>query len=113
MKGYKLFQGYLWHPQAEPLELADWLPEVLDTPRGMEGPVHLLWGAIRPPFSFFDNGMPTATQTFYQLTLLVRTSLKPEMLKPLTTWLDTELSPSLEALPKGVGWLLLEDLREA
>ncbi|EIA40060.1 hypothetical protein RLTM_02100 [Thermus parvatiensis] len=63
------------------------------------------------PTPFFEDGTPTHTQRFYQLTLLVLTEKPPEALKPLAEEAAKALGEVLEGLPPGVGWLLLEDLR--
>ncbi len=62
--------------------------------------------------TFFEDGTPTETQQFYQVTLLVRTEQEPQDLKPLALWVSQALKPYLEATPKEVGWQLLEDLRQ-
>lgn len=111
MRGVKLFQGYLWHPKALEFDPKQALPARLG--EGLEdGPVHLLIDPVRPPFAFFQDGTPTEGQAFYQLTLLVRTEKTPPQLKPLTRPVSEELDPYLQATPQGVGWMLLEDLRE-
>ena len=67
---------------------------------------------VRPPVAFFADGTPTAGQTFYQFTALIKSDLSPLELKPWVVELQAELEPLLNALPPGFGWLLLEDLRE-
>jgi hypothetical protein len=104
----RLLQGYLWVPR----EL-DWDP-VLELPPalaldGVEAA--LLVDPIAPPFAFFDDGTPTATQRFYQVTALVLTERDARELHPWAAELEARLGPLLEATPAGVGWWLFEDLR--
>lgn len=75
------------------------------------GDVHVLIDPIRPPMSFFEDGTPTETQQFYQLTVLMLSEQEPAQLKPLTQAISQELNPLLYATPKSVGWQLMEDLR--
>lgn len=104
MEAIRLFQGYLWHPKEDPWDLKALLPqEVLGA--------RLLLDEVPPPTPFFEDGTPTHTQRFYQLTLLVLTEKPPEALKPLAEEAAKALGEVLEGLPPGVGWLLLEDLR--
>lgn len=111
MRGIKLFQGYLWHPRELEFDPKQALPRQLGA--GLEdGPVYVLIDPVRPPFAFFENGTPTAGQSFYQVTLLMRSEKPPHELKALTQPVSEELEPYLQATPQGVGWLLLEDLRE-
>ncbi len=107
-RGVRLLQGYLWVPRGLAFDPRVHLPtEVV-----LEGTgIHLLLDPVNPPFAFFDDGTPTATQTFYQFTALVVTEAEPESLRPLVGVLRDWLTPRLEATPRGVGWLLLEDLR--
>lgn len=102
MKAIRLLQGYLWAPKDSPFR-----PEL---PARL-GPAYLLLDPITPPFAFFDDGTPTASQQFYQLTLLVKTEEEPAALRPLVFELSQVLGTLLEATPTEVGWLLLEDLR--
>lgn len=104
MQAVRLFQGYLWHPKELLLDPRAFLPEEV------EG-VRLLLDEVPPPTSFFQDGTPTHTQRFYQITLLLLTEEPPEALKSLSERLAMALEPLLEAFPPGVGWLLLEDLR--
>ncbi len=113
MRAVKLFQGYVWHPKGQDLEVRAALPERLEVP--FEGGVARVWvlvDAVPPPFAFFEDGTPTATQAFYQVTLLTKTERAPAALKPLAEAVAARLEPVLAGLPEGVGWLLLEDLRE-
>ena len=107
--GVRLLQGYLWAPRELAFDPRDYLPERLFV-EGRE--VHLLLDPVTPPFAFFDDGTPAATQRFYQLTALVLTEEDPRELHPLVAALETVLAPLLEATPEGVGWLLLEDRRK-
>ncbi|MFD3005892.1 DUF3208 domain-containing protein [Thermus tengchongensis] len=104
MQAVRLFQGYLWHPKELPLD-----PKAL-LPGEVEG-ARLLLDEVPPPTPFFQDGTPTHTQRFYQLTLLVLTEKPPEALEPLAERVAKGVEPLLQALPPGVGWLLLEDLR--
>ncbi|SDF08142.1 Protein of unknown function [Thermus arciformis] len=104
MQAIRLFQGYLWHPQESPLDLKALLPEEVLGAR-------LLLDEVPPPTPFFEDGTPTHTQRFYQLTLLLLTERPPEALKPLAEAAAEALDALLRGLPSGVGWLLLEDLR--
>ncbi len=105
MKAVKLFQGYLWHPKDLAFDPREALPRQL-------GEVHVLIDKVRAPMTFFEDGTPTETQQFYQVTLLVRTEQEPAALKPLAESVSLELKPYLEATPQTVGWQLLEDLRQ-
>ena len=104
MKAIKLFQGYLWHPKDLAFDPREALPRQL-------GEVYVLVDKVRAPMTFFEDGTPTETQQFYQVTLLVRTEQEPAVLKPLAESVSRELGPYLEATPQEVGWQLLEDLR--
>ena len=99
----RLLQGYIWYPKDADIDLADYLPRTL----GNE--VHLLWDEVRPPFAFFDDGTLAATQHIFQFTALTRSSENPGGITP---WLAEVLQEKLETTPPGVGWQLLEDLRE-
>jgi len=103
MQAVRLFQGYLWHPQGMAFD-----PGRL--PREVEG-AYLLLDEVPPPTAFFEDGTPTATQRFYQMTILVKTDTPPEALHPWAERVEKALKPILEGLPLEVGWLLLEDLR--
>ncbi len=102
-KAVRLLQGYIWYPKDAEIDLGDFLPERL------EPDVHLLWDEVRPPFTFFDDGTLAATQHIFQFTALTLSGDNPEGLTP---WLAEVLQAKLEATPPGVGWQLLEDLRE-
>ena len=55
------------------MDLDSFLPRELDlsnTPSLSEDDAHVLWDQVQPPFAFFENGEPTASQTFYQFTVL-------------------------------------------
>lgn len=112
----RLLQGYLWHPEGADLELEHFLPRELDvTPHTVDDEnAHVLWDEIMPPFAFFENGEPTASQTFYQFTVLRVYEDKPsnELLHTDALNASASLQPLLEATPEGVGWQLWEDLRE-
>ncbi len=102
-KATRLLQGYIWYPKDADIELGAYLP------RELEGGVHLLWDEVRPPFTFFDDGTLAATQHIFQFTALTLSGDNPEGLTP---WLAEVLQEKLEATPPGVGWQLMEDLRE-
>lgn len=103
----RLLQGYLWHPESLDVDLEQFLPHDLDD-------AHVLWDAVQPPFAFFENGEPTATQTFYQFTVLRLYDEKPgaDALHAHAEAASHALNPLLDATPPGVGWQLWEDLRE-
>ncbi len=102
-KATRLLQGYIWFPKDADIDLEDYLPHTLGTD------IHLLWDEVRPPFAFFDDGTLAATQHIFQFTAL---TLREENPEGLTPWLAETLQGRLEATPPGVGWQLLEDLRE-
>lgn len=104
MKAIKLFQGYLWHPKNLGFNPKSQIPRQL-------GQVHILIDPVRAPFTFFEDGTPTDTQQFYQVTLLMITEAEPAELRPLTRQVSDELNPYLYSTPKEVGWQLMEDLR--
>jgi hypothetical protein len=102
----KLLQGYVWHPRDLDVDLGDYLPSRLDPD------VHVLWDVMpAAPFTFFDDGTLSATQRVYQLTALrfVGPDEEPGALLP---WLAETLQAALETTPEGVGWQVMEDLRE-
>ena len=103
----RLLQGYLWHPAETDLDLESYLPRELDE-------AYLLWDVVRPHFAFFENGEPTANQTFYQFTVLQVYDARPsaDALNADALAASGALEPLLEATPGGVGWQLWEDLRE-
>lgn len=105
-RAFKLIQGYVWHPREQDLDLAKLLPTSLGTG------VHLLVDALpQAPFTFFDDGTMSATQQVYQLTVLaiVHDSQDPARMLPAVAGL---LQTELDRTPAGVGWELMEDLRE-
>jgi hypothetical protein len=102
-KATRLLQGYIWYPKDVDIDLGAYLPHEL------EGEVHLLWDEVRPPFAFFDDGTLAATQHIFQFTALTLRPVNPEGLTP---WLAEVLQEKLEATPPGVGWQLMEDLRD-
>lgn len=103
----RLLQGYLWHPADADLDLESYLPRELED-------AYLLWDVVNPPFAFFENGEPTAYQTFYQFTVLQVYDARPPAaaLNADAKAASEALGPLLEATPGGVGWQLWEDLRE-
>lgn len=114
----RLLQGYVWHPQDEDVDLEHFLPRELDlpTPPGLAEAeeAHVLWDTISPPFAFFENGEPTATQTFYQFTVLRVYDQRPgnDDLHADAVAASQALNPLLDGTPEGVGWQLWEDLRD-
>ena len=101
-RAVRLLQGYIWYPKDAQIDLTNYLPAQL------EPDIYLLWDEVRPPFTFFDDGTLAATQHIFQFTALTRHD-NPE---GLTAWLAEVLQEKLEATPPGVGWQLMEDLRE-
>ncbi len=105
-RAVKLLQGYVWHPREQTVTLTDYLPVRL------EPDIHVLLDPIpQAPFAFFEDGTLTATQQFYQLTVLtfVENEDDPSGLVP---WLAATLQQQPEQTPEGVGWQVMEDLRE-
>jgi hypothetical protein len=100
----KLLQGYIW----QPLEF----PELHLPERLMMG-ASVVIDRIPAPMAFFDNGTPTETQAFYQLTVLEIFPDWPENDIMVTRALQAsgELEPLLNATDASVGWSLSEDLR--
>lgn len=104
----RLLQGYLWLPREIEWNPESELPPVIEL---NEATASLLLDEIEPPFAFFDDGTPSASQRFYQLTAVVLTERDPRELHGSVAELEEKLKPVLEATPPGVGWLLFEDLR--
>lgn len=105
-RAIRLLQGYAWHPRDADLDLRQILPKTLGED------VHLLVDPMpQAPFAFFEDGTLSATQQVYQVTVLaiVDGDKDPAKLLPLAA---EELGPLLDATPAGVGWQLMEDLRE-
>ncbi len=105
-RAVRLLQGYVWHPRGLVLDLADHLPATLS------GDVHVLWDPMpAAPFTFFDDGTLSATQQVYQLTVLrfVEDGDEPET---VLAWVVERLQAALESTPEGVGWQVMEDLRD-
>lgn len=69
---------------------------------------------MTPPFAFFENGEPTASQAFYQFTVLRVYEVRPgnDALHADAQEVSELLGPLLEATPQGVGWQVWEDLRD-
>ena len=103
----RLLQGYLWHPKDQEVDLEAYLPRELDE-------ANVLWDEIEPPFAFFDNGEPASTQTFYQFTVLQVYDERPnaEDLHEDAMLASQALEPMLATTPEGLGWQLMEDLRD-
>jgi len=105
-RAVRLLQGYVWHPRSASIDLSDHLP------RTLEGDVHVLFDAMpAAPFTFFDDGTLSATQTVYQLTVL-RFVAEGEDPATLLPWVSAVLQRALETTPAGVGWQILDDLRD-
>ena len=102
----KLLQGYLWHPLT--LERPD-LPATLETGAS------LVIDPVRAPMAFFANGEPTASQQFYQLTVLEIFAIWPgnEIMHDRANLASAVLDAILNATDPSVGWSLSEDLRPA
>lgn len=113
----RLLQGYLWHPTKAELDLESFLPRELELSSEInlsEENAHVLWDEVNPPFAFFDNGEPTASQTFFQFTVLRVYDQRPsnELLHNEAQSASYLLNPLLDGTPEGVGWQIWEDLRE-
>lgn len=115
----RLLQGYVWHPQDADIDLETFLPHELDLPAPdehaeQEEGAHVLWDSVNPPFAFFENGEPTASQAFYQFTVLRVYEPRPDndALHADAQAASGLLGPLLEGTPDGVGWQLWEDLRD-
>jgi hypothetical protein len=103
----RLLQGYVWHPRELDVDLGDYLPASL----GRD--VHVLVDAIpAAPFAFFDDGTLSASQQFYQLTVLTFREDAEEDVSGLVPWVAETLQQRLERTPEGVGWQVFEDMRE-
>lgn len=105
-RAVRLLQGYVWHPRQAPMTLGEYLPQRL------AGNIHILFDAMpAAPFTFFDDGTLSATQTVYQLTVLhfVEDGEDPASLLP---WVSEVLQQALNTTPAGVGWQILDDLRD-
>ena len=102
----KLLQGYLWHPVA--LERSE-------LPSRLEMGASLVIDAVRAPMAFFANGEPTASQQFYQLTVLEIFEVWPDnsVMHERAALASAQLDPILNASDPSVGWSLSEDLRPA
>lgn len=100
----KLLQGYIWQPREHP-ELR--LPDCLTMG------ARVVLDRIPAPMAFFDNGTPTETQAFYQLTVLEIFPDWPEneVMVARALLACNELNPILKATDALVGWSLSEDLR--
>lgn len=105
-RAVRLLQGYAWHPRESDLDLRDLLPATLGDD------VHLLIDPMpQAPFAFFEDGTLSATQQVYQVTVLAMIEGEKDPAKILPVAAD-KLAPLLDATPAGVGWQLMEDLRE-
>jgi hypothetical protein len=105
-RAVRLLQGYVWHPRERAVDLRAHLPATL------EGDVHVACDPMpAAPFTFFDDGTLAATQVVYQLTVLrlVEEGEDPATLLP---WVAETLQRALEGTPPGVGWQILDDLRD-
>jgi hypothetical protein len=105
-RAVRLLQGYVWHPRGAVVELGDHLP------RTLPGDVHVLWDPMpAAPFTFFDDGTLSATQQVYQLTVLRFLDDADDPTGALA-WVVERLQAALETTPEGVGWQIMEDLRD-
>jgi hypothetical protein len=105
-KATKILQGYVWHPIESEVNFANYLPAVLDPD------IHILVDEMpRAPFAFFDDGTLTSSQKFYQFTVLTVAPMTEEPSR-FVPWLAETLQSALEKTPEGVGWQIMEDLRE-
>lgn len=105
-RAVKLLQGYVWHPREQDLRLDETLPGTL------ADDVHLLLDALpQAPFAFFDDGTLSATQTVYQLTVVAILEGPADPARMLAAVAET-LQRRLDVTPAGVGWQVMEDLRE-
>lgn len=103
---FKVLQGYVWHPEDADVDLGAHLPERIGED------IRVLWDPLpRAPFTFFDDGTLAETQTVYQLTVVAFVDPDREP-GPLVPWLAEKLQADLETTPPGVGWQIMEDLRE-
>lgn len=106
-RAVRLLQGYVWHPRELDVDLAEYLPATVG------GDVHVLLDPIpAAPFAFFDDGTLSATQQFYQLTVLTFREDAEDDVSGLVPWIAETLQQRLEGAPQGVGWQVFEDLRE-
>ncbi|UBV44001.1 DUF3208 domain-containing protein [Deinococcus taeanensis] len=113
----RLLQGYVWHPQEADIDLENFLPHELDlagSDAGENEGAHVLWDGVTAPFAFFENGEPTASQAFYQFTVLRVYGARPDndALHADAEAASQMLEPLLSGTPAGVGWQLWEDLRD-
>jgi hypothetical protein len=105
-RAVRLLQGYVWHPRDQDVDLTAHLPATL------EGDVHVACDAMpAAPFTFFDDGTLAASQVVYQLTVL-RLVEEGEAPASLLPWVAETLQRALETTPPGVGWQILDDLRD-
>lgn len=106
-RAVRLLQGYVWHPREADVDLSDYLPATLDRD------VHVLLDPIpAAPFAFFDDGTLSATQQFFQLTVLTVVDEDAPEPSGLVPWVAETLQARLESTPPGVGWQVMEDLRD-
>ncbi len=105
-RAIKLIQGYAWHPREVNYDLREHVPAELP------GDVHVLLDPMpAAPFAFFEDGTLSATQTVYQLTV-VKIVPPGENPAALLVGVAEQLQEHLNRTPEGVGWQLMEDLRE-
>lgn len=106
-RAVRLLQGYVWHPREAEVDLSAYLPATLDRD------VHVLLDPIpAAPFAFFDDGTLSATQQFFQLTVLTMVDEGAPEPSGLVPWVAETLQARLESTPPGVGWQVMEDLRD-
>ena len=102
----KLLQGYVWQSREKP---------DLKLPESLTMGASIVIDRIPAPMAFFDNGTPTETQTFYQLTVLeiFPDWVENEIMASRALLASDELNLILNATDSDVGWSLSEDLRPA
>jgi hypothetical protein len=105
-RALKLLQGYIWHPREAVIDLAVYLP------RTLEPAIRVIWDKMpQAPFTFFDDGTLSATQQFYQFTVITIVEDEKEAAKLVPAVAET-LQAKLNTTPAGVGWQISEDLRD-
>jgi hypothetical protein len=102
----KLLQGYIWQPRES---------SALNLPNSLPMDARVVLDQIPAPMAFFDNGTPTETQSFYQLTVLEIFADWPEneLMVARAKLASDQLNLILNATDPSVGWSLSEDLRPA
>jgi hypothetical protein len=102
----KLLQGYVWHPRDLDVDLREYLPSRLEPDvnvllgRHAGGAVHVLRRR---------HAVGHAARLPVHGGALRRPDEDPAALLP---WLAETLQAALERTPEGVGWQVMEDLRD-